>query len=168
MDATYTSPAPPRNGPLRAPDLHPIPHLPTHHRRGRDSPVSLNVIWTPAGRELTLRFIEEPAHRKLVVRARSDAYPADHGRLQLCPARIAPVVARKRLGLVSTGQLDNAAAELVGAAHGGFDRGPPLAEFEGAGDDHLAFALELELVAVGIAFVRDEEELEPCFFEVRV
>jgi hypothetical protein len=67
-----------------------------------------------------------------MVRARGDANPADHGRLQLRPARIAPMVARERIGLMGTSQTDDPAAELVGAAHRGFDRGPELAEFEDA------------------------------------
>lgn len=86
------------------------------------------MLGTLARHRLALGLVKELAHIELVIRPRGDADPLYYGAVQLRPARITPVKARKGLGLVRAGQTQDAATEFVGAADGRLDSWPPLAE----------------------------------------
>ena len=130
--------------------------------------VPLAMIGAFARQNPSLRLVVEPRQVELVVRAGGNTDPPDSGVFQLRPAGVAPVAAGQVVGFAGAVDAHDLAAQLVGAADGVLNGGPPLTELELLGHDHGTVALELQLPTNVVAFVRREEELEALPIEVGV
>ena len=118
------------------------------------------MIGAPAGNTLPLRLMEEFRILELVKRARRSAHLRCHGRFQLWPALVAPMVAWKLARLTGCGQANDSSTEFTRTANRGVHRRPALSEAKVVCNKHLTVAYETQLLADGIALMHGKETFE--------
>jgi hypothetical protein len=77
-------------------------------------------------------------------------------------------MAREIFRAVSSSETDDSPAEFVRAADRRIHYWPALTELQRARNEHFTVGLKLKLLAVGVALVCSEEELEPFLYRTLV